>query len=102
MQGLFSWFVVQLMPDFSLIDGVLTYWGLLDVHSPERGPIKPPSVAGGLASPTGASYTCRGDGWAPLACGSLAGWSCDVTSLEGGVLISCSFRSLSDVSWVRQ
>ena len=48
-----------------------------------------------LASPKGASYTGRGDGWAPLACGSLAGWSCNVTSPEGGVLMPCSFRLLS-------
>ena len=59
MRGLLSWFVVQLMPDFSLIDSEL------------------------------------GDGWAPPARGSLAGWSCDVTSPEGGVLIPCSFRLLS-------
>ena len=43
----------------------------------------------------GASYIGRGDGWAPPARGSLAGWSCDVTSPEGGVLIPCSFRLLS-------
>ena len=37
MRGLLSWFVVQLMPGFSLIDSELTCWGLLDVHSPEGG-----------------------------------------------------------------
>ena len=41
MRGLLSWFVVQLMPDFSLIDSKLTCWGLLDVHSPEGGPLNP-------------------------------------------------------------
>ena len=46
----------------------------------------------------GASYIGRGDGWASPACGSLAGWSCDVTSPEGGVLMSCSCRLLLDVS----
>ena len=39
---LLSWFVVQLMPDCSLIDSELTCWGLLDVHSPEGGPSNPP------------------------------------------------------------
>ena len=39
---LLSWFVVQLMTDFSLIDSELTCWGLLDVHSPEGGPSNPP------------------------------------------------------------
>ena len=43
----------------------------------------------------GASYAGRGDGWAPPVCGSLAGWSCDVTGPEGGVLMSRSFRLLS-------
>ena len=42
MRGLLSWFVVQLMPGFSLIDSKLTCWGLLDVHSPEGGPSNPP------------------------------------------------------------
>ena len=42
MRGLLSWFVVQLMPAFSLIDSELTCWGLLDVHSPEGGPSNPP------------------------------------------------------------
>ena len=42
MRGLLSWFVVQLMPSFSLIDSELTCWGLLDVHSPEGGPSNPP------------------------------------------------------------
>ena len=42
VQGLLSWFVVQLMPGFSLIDSELTCWGLLDVHSPEGGPSNPP------------------------------------------------------------
>ena len=37
-----SWFVVQLMPCFSLIESELTCWGLLDVHSPEGGPSNPP------------------------------------------------------------
>ena len=95
MRGLLSWFVVQLMPDFNLIDSELTCGGLLDVHSPEGGPSNPPQYLGGLASPKGASYIGRGDGWAPPARGSLAGWSCDVTSPEGGVLKPCSFRLLS-------
>ena len=44
MRGLLSWFVVQLMPGFSLIDSELTCWGLLDVHSPEGGPSNPPQT----------------------------------------------------------
>ena len=95
MRGSLSWFVVHLMPDFSLIDSELTCWGLLDVHSPEGGHPNPSQQLGGLASPKGVSCAGRGDGWAPLACGSLAGWSCDVTSPEGGVLMSCSFWLLS-------
>ena len=46
MRGLLSWFVVQLMPAFCLIDSELTCWGLLDVHSPEGGPSNPPLGVG--------------------------------------------------------
>jgi len=95
MRRLLSWFVVHLMPNFSLIDSELTCWGLLDVHSPEGGHPNPSQQLGGLASSKGASCTGRGDGWAPPACGGLAGWSCVVASPEGGVLVPRFFQWLS-------
>ena len=61
MRGLLSWFVVHLMPCFSLIDSKLTCWGLLDVHSPEGGPstrpLDPVSDLGGQQGRAGLGHS---------------------------------------------